>query len=389
MEVKREPLEMSAFVSGLIGAARQMAEAKGLTLENASSQPGLGAVMLDRDKLEKIILNLVFNALKFTPAGGVVTLRVEGRGTTVITVKDTGVGIAEKNLPFVFDRFWQADDSSKRKYQGVGIGLSLVKELTEIQGGKVSRESQEGQRHHLHPAPALCVQGGNRRQTGGGAAHRRTGIRRNRPPRPPAQSEEWLANLYRRAELFPPPLSRLSGLTAAAPAAIGAQWNQWHPPTCWSPMTNRTCCGFSNPNCSTHYHVIEAVDGQQAVEKAGQAFAGHHPAGHEHAGEGRLAGLPRIARTRPRRRKSPSSSSPRARMRKPSWPRSRRARMIFCPSPFRPPNFTSASKIWWNHTITRTSSRGQKPGARNHHRAAQGNRNRCWCRPRRWSHSAA
>ena len=54
------------------------------------------------------------------------------------------MGISEKNLPFVFDRFWQADGSSKRKYQGVGIGLALVKELTEIQGGKVSVQSQEG-----------------------------------------------------------------------------------------------------------------------------------------------------------------------------------------------------------------------------------------------------
>ena len=91
------------------------------------------------------MLNLVFNALKFTPAGGTVALRVEKPGEEmIISVKDTGVGISEKNLPFVFDRFWQADNSSKRKYQGVGIGLSLVKELTEVQGGKVSVESQEG-----------------------------------------------------------------------------------------------------------------------------------------------------------------------------------------------------------------------------------------------------
>ena len=107
--------------------------------------PELGAVSLDRDKLEKTILNLVFNALKFTPANGLVAVRVEKKdGQLVATVRDTGVGISAKNLPFVFDRFWQADNSSKRKYQGVGIGLSLVKELTEVQGGKVSVESEEG-----------------------------------------------------------------------------------------------------------------------------------------------------------------------------------------------------------------------------------------------------
>ena len=72
-------------------------------------------------------------------------LRAEKRGEElVLIVADTGMGISEKNLPHVFDRFWQADGSSKRKYQGVGIGLALVKELVEIQGGKVTVQSQEG-----------------------------------------------------------------------------------------------------------------------------------------------------------------------------------------------------------------------------------------------------
>src|SRR5262249_23006817 len=104
----------------------------------------VGRVLVDRDKLEKIILNLQFNALKFTPAGG----RVELQGTRegdelVLRIIDTGMGIAEKHLPKVFDRFWQADTSSRRKYQGVGIGLALVKELTEVQGGTVSVTSRE------------------------------------------------------------------------------------------------------------------------------------------------------------------------------------------------------------------------------------------------------
>lgn len=90
-------------------------------------------------------MNLVFNALKFTPSGGRVDVGAQKQGTElVLTVKDTGMGISEKHLPFVFDRFWQADGSAKRKYQGVGIGLALVKELAEIQDGKVSVESQEG-----------------------------------------------------------------------------------------------------------------------------------------------------------------------------------------------------------------------------------------------------
>src|SRR6266850_6880627 len=144
MEVKREPLEVNEFVKGLASAARQVADDKRIRLET-SVDSELGTVLADRDKLEKILLNLLFNALKFTPAGGHVDLRAEKQGDDlVLLVKDTGMGISPKDLPYVFDRFWQADGSARRKYQGVGIGLSLVKELTEIQDGKVSVESEEG-----------------------------------------------------------------------------------------------------------------------------------------------------------------------------------------------------------------------------------------------------
>ena len=136
LEVKHESLNVVDFVKGLASAARQVADDKRLRLETIVD-PELGSVIADRDKLEKIVLNLVFNALKFTPAGGKVELRAEKKENSfVVTVADTGMGISAKNLPFVFDRFWQADGTSKRKYQGVGIGLALVKELTEIQGGK-------------------------------------------------------------------------------------------------------------------------------------------------------------------------------------------------------------------------------------------------------------
>src|SRR5208283_3679852 len=138
MEIKREPLEVAEFVKGLASAARQVAQDKRLRLE-IFVDPALGVMLGDRDKLEKIVLNLVFNALKFTPAGGRVELRAEKQGEQfVIIVADTGMGISAKNLPAIFSRFWQADDSSKRKYQGVGIGLALVKELAEVQGGKAS-----------------------------------------------------------------------------------------------------------------------------------------------------------------------------------------------------------------------------------------------------------
>ena len=156
------------------------------------------------------MLNLLFNALKFTPAGGRVELRAEKQGEEIVfIVSDTGIGIAEKNLPFVFDRFWQADSSAQRKYQGVGIGLALVKELTEMMHGSVVRGKPGRQRHDLYRAAAVSK---------GGAAAQKPQPWRSPAETGAAASEEWLANLYRRAELFPAMVS-LRG--AAKPVELG------------------------------------------------------------------------------------------------------------------------------------------------------------------------
>src|ERR1700735_4504770 len=108
---------------------------------------------------------------------------------------DTGVGIAEKSLPFFFDRFWQEDSSSKRKFQGVGIGLALVKELVEMQNGKVTVESVEGKGATF--TVRLPYQKAELPAPGAQTANHHVAIKNLET------SEEWLTNLYRRAELFP------------------------------------------------------------------------------------------------------------------------------------------------------------------------------------------
>ena len=261
MEVKREPLEVAEFVKGLASAGRQVAEDKRLRLETVVD-PALGTVLGDRDKLEKIVLNLVFNALKFTPAGGRVELSAEKRGEDfVLTVTDTGMGISEKNLPHVFDRFWQADGSSNRKYQGVGIGLALVKELVEIQDGKVTVQSQEGNgttftvtlpyrkaEPALKPSPEATPQTAPDTAADGGTV----------------TSEEWLANLYRRAELFPALTPLQSSLRPVETSRNGSL------PTILVADDEPDMLRFLKSQLSTHYRVLEAVDGQQAIEKASQ-----------------------------------------------------------------------------------------------------------------------
>jgi signal transduction histidine kinase len=196
LQVKSEIIALPEFINGLASAVRQISVTKKITLET-KVDPALVAILGDHDKLEKIALNLLFNALKFTPDGGRIWLLVEKQGNEyALIVKDSGVGIAEKSLPFVFERFWQEDSSSKRKFQGAGIGLALVKELVEIQNGTVTVQSQENKGAtftvRLPYLKADIVEG-----------KMAISARSAAPTDQAEHSEEWLVHLYRRAELFP------------------------------------------------------------------------------------------------------------------------------------------------------------------------------------------
>jgi signal transduction histidine kinase len=92
--------------------------------------------------MQQIVWNLVSNAIKFTPAGGRVVVRLSGDETHAeITVNDTGVGISPDVLPYVFDRFRQADSSLTRPFGGLGLGLAIVRHLVELHGGSVQASS--------------------------------------------------------------------------------------------------------------------------------------------------------------------------------------------------------------------------------------------------------
>jgi signal transduction histidine kinase len=264
MQLHREPVEVGGFVSGLASAARQLAQGRRLGLET-KIEPGVGWVMLDRDKLEKIILNLQFNALKFTPPGGRVEIGVCRQGEElVIQVQDTGMGIAEKNLPSVFSRFWQADSSSRRRHPGAGIGLALVKELTELQGGAVSVQSREGKGTTFTVRlPYLPAQPGEAAApTGPG----RLAADRAGSEFDTTASEEWLASLYRRAELLP----------ATAPARRTARQRKADR----AEVRARVLIADDEPDMlhflaqqmQIDYEVVEAVDGQEAINAAMQSL---------------------------------------------------------------------------------------------------------------------
>ncbi len=125
------------FIRNVVDSFKATGERRGMALE-AHGNPDIPEICFDRDKIEKVLINLIGNALKFTPAGGSVSVLWALEPNFVrISVQDTGPGIPEDAQDRLFDRFVQADDSASRKHGGTGIGLSLVKEITELHGGIV------------------------------------------------------------------------------------------------------------------------------------------------------------------------------------------------------------------------------------------------------------
>ncbi len=145
LSLKVAPVDLPAVIQAALDSVRLAAQAKGIHIETQLAEGG--AVMGDRDRLQQVVWNLLSNAVKFTPPGGRVTLRLDRVGDVAqLTVSDTGMGIASDFLPYVFDRFRQADSSSTRKYGGLGLGLAIVRHIVELHGGAIEAVSAgEGQ----------------------------------------------------------------------------------------------------------------------------------------------------------------------------------------------------------------------------------------------------
>ncbi len=137
-----QPVELNQFVSGVVNSMMHMADTKGIVIKQSTSDQPVGA-QVDIYALERVVLNLLSNAIKFTPEGGTISTRIRvENGFALVDVEDTGIGISDEDLPYIFDRFRQADSSSTRRYQGSGLGLALVKDLAEKMGGGIHVESK-------------------------------------------------------------------------------------------------------------------------------------------------------------------------------------------------------------------------------------------------------
>jgi signal transduction histidine kinase len=142
----REPVDLRAIVDEVRETGELLAEQGGITMEVAVPD---GAVVLpvDRSRMRELILNLVENAVKYTPRGGSVRVQLGvAGGRVLLSVADTGIGVAPGDLAHIFDRFWRADAARTRtgERSGTGLGLAICKWIAEAHGGSIEVQSRPG-----------------------------------------------------------------------------------------------------------------------------------------------------------------------------------------------------------------------------------------------------
>jgi len=141
LRLNLSPTTLVPLIESALDTVRPAAEAKNIALSSVF-ESNVESIVCDSHRLQQMVWNLLTNAVKFTPPGGLVEIKTErGEDTVKIVVADTGQGISPDFLPFVFDRFRQADSSSTRNHDGLGLGLAIVRHLAELHGGSISAAS--------------------------------------------------------------------------------------------------------------------------------------------------------------------------------------------------------------------------------------------------------
>lgn len=144
LQLDRLPAALRDLISDVMMRLRPLAEAQHVQLDGDVT-PDVDPVTLDPAKMERVLVNLISNALRHTPAGGCVDVKADRVGNQArIQVSDTGSGIASADLPYVFDRFYRGDQSRSRATGGAGLGLAIAKGIVEAHGGSIGVQSQPG-----------------------------------------------------------------------------------------------------------------------------------------------------------------------------------------------------------------------------------------------------
>ena len=141
LRLEPRPVSVAEIVRAAVDTVMPAVDAKGIQLR-ATIDEATGLIVADPDRIQQIVWNLLSNAIKFTPNDGTIELAATRNGNDIeIVVRDTGIGIHPEFVPYVFERFRQADVGSRRQYGGLGLGLAIVRHLVELHGGNVRAES--------------------------------------------------------------------------------------------------------------------------------------------------------------------------------------------------------------------------------------------------------
>jgi signal transduction histidine kinase/HAMP domain-containing protein len=145
LALELRPIDLQEVVERAAATVALMAQAKGVILDVEPPLEPMPPVVADGLRIQQVLWNLMSNAIKFTGRGGRIVVSTEQSGDRfIVTVEDNGIGIPERDLPYVFERFRQADGSATRTYSGMGIGLALARSLVELHGGTIQVESKVG-----------------------------------------------------------------------------------------------------------------------------------------------------------------------------------------------------------------------------------------------------
>jgi len=138
------PYDIGELVAEVAARLRVQAEQKELTVR-CEVAPGTPAALCDYDKIQQVVINLLANAIEFTPNGGHIHIAVEpGPDEVRVTIRDTGIGIPPEDLPRIFERFYRVDKARSRTMGGTGLGLSIAKQIVELSGGRIDIASELG-----------------------------------------------------------------------------------------------------------------------------------------------------------------------------------------------------------------------------------------------------
>jgi signal transduction histidine kinase len=153
LKLNIEPVSLSDLISDTLESFSQIAERQGVAL-SGDVERGLGVVPLDAPRINRVLNNLIDNAIRHTPDGGSVRLQVYQRAPDIfIEIEDTGSGIPEADLPNIFDRFYQSEKSRNRRSGGSGLGLAISRGIIEAHRGEISVTSHPGRTRFVVKLP--------------------------------------------------------------------------------------------------------------------------------------------------------------------------------------------------------------------------------------------